>query len=460
MYFIPAIVIADSDDLAAHAATADIEASSALYISANSYIQNPYINMPSLTGTRYTSESVIQLQNVAQKWFTDGTWNVIGEASYINQNGANNYGYGANIFAQTGYVAGFSFGGFLTIMNPVLSSNINPSNPSSQAQSLPIDQQIGLQELFVEYQKDNIVQVDAGYIGINNSPWLTYYLNTFLNLVTYRGSSVNIHPGGGWLLTGVVFDDTQLLGEDGFSQQTLYNQSVYNFGPSTSNTGNNGSPSTIALGANWSTPLDNLGVRLWDYQFTDYANLAYIDSTLKFPVTSDLSFNLAAQGGIEGGNGNDVFANAGYGTVSSNIIGMQGGINYDIFLLQFGYNNVWGSSTAYGGGDIVSPYTYQYATDPLYTTAWIFGLVEKSAGSAYKITPALNLLDNKLQLSTSYAYYATTAQPPSSEYDLQINYLIPQIKGLTVYGGFGYLLQSVEQGGNFYMGQVMLSYLY
>ena len=210
-------------DQAAHGAAAEDITPAATYISASAYIQNPYIGMPSLGGTQNIAESQQEKQNIAEKWFADGTWNVIGEASYVSQNGVGNYAYGANIFGQTGQVAGFSFGGFLTIMNPFLANNINPGNPDEQVQNLPIDQQITPQELFTEYQYKNIVQVDAGWIGINNSPWLTYYQNNVLNLVTYQGIAVNVHPGGGWLLTGLALNGTQLTGETGFSQQTLYN---------------------------------------------------------------------------------------------------------------------------------------------------------------------------------------------------------------------------------------------
>ncbi len=45
------------------------------YISSHNFSQNPYIGMPSLGDTQaFPSESVLDTQNVAQKWFADGTW--------------------------------------------------------------------------------------------------------------------------------------------------------------------------------------------------------------------------------------------------------------------------------------------------------------------------------------------------------------------------------------------------
>lgn len=456
-----AVIAFADEDAPAHEAEAEQVSPAASYISTSSYIQNPYVGMPSKGGTQNITESQLELQNVAEKWFTDGAWNVMGMGSYVNQAGGNNIGYAANIFGQTGQVAGFSFGGFMTIANPFLSQDIDPSSLPIQAQGLPINKQITPQELFAEYQYSNIVQVDAGYIGVNNSPWLTYYQNNALNLVTYQGAIVNIHPGGNWLITALALNGAQLLGETGFSQLTMYNYQRDFNAAGIPVTGNNGSQDTLAFGTVWSTLSNDLNVRLWGYHFSNYANLAYADSNLKLSVNKDLYFTLAAQGLMEEGSGeSNVISSAGLGTVNSNMVGLQFGFNYKIFNLQLGYNNIWGGDGAYGGGNIVSPYTYQLATDPLYTTGWMVGMVERSAGQAYKIAPSLNLMDNALQIIPSYENFATTAQPGSSEYDLQIIYNVKQIKGFTIFGGYGYLFQSDEQGGNTYQGQVMFSYLY
>ncbi len=460
----------EQDELNAHAAIANaIVYPADLYISSSSYTQNPYSGFPSSGDTQHVSESQLATHNVAQKWFSDGTWNVMSEASYVDQTGSNNFGYGVNIFAQTGFVAGFSFGGFFTIMNPVFASTLDPSDPLQQAQGLPVNQQITTQELFTEYQFSNIVEANLGWIGINNSPWLTYYQNNALNLITYQGASFNVHPGGGWLVTGLFLNGVQQLGSSDFNSQTFYGyNSVYSSGGLIAQDSSNASSGTAALGANWSVPDNSFSFRLWGYQFENYANLAYADSTLKFVATDDLSFTIGMQGAIEGSGGGNVLENNGYGSANSNMVGLMLGLDYSIFGIQIAYNNIWGPSTAYGGGDLVSPYTYQYASDPLYTTGWLAGMIEKSsAGSAYKIAPSLSLLNSNLIIGPSYEYYATsvselipTSIPATSEYDLQITYKIPQIKGLTIFAGSGYLLQPEDIGGNIYSGQVMVSYLY
>ncbi len=442
---------------------------SGVYISPNTYTQNPYIGLPSLSGTQTISESQTSSQNVAQKWFEDGTWNVIAQASYIGTPGANNYAYGANLFGQTGTVAGFSFGGFVTINNPLFVNEIEPSDVALQAQGLPVaEQDFTPQEAFVEYQYSNIFQSDVGLIGINNSPWLTYYQNNAMNLVTYQGGSFNLNLGSGFLVTGIAFNQSQLLGENGFSQLSMYN-ATFDAGTQTTEINNQTGEGTVALGALWSIPGDWLTTRLWDYQFSGYANMIYADTNLKLKANDNLDFLIAIQGAVQSGSSNNILNNNGYGAnVQSNMMGLQLGMNYDWFGLQLAYNSIGGPSDSYQGGNLVSPYTYQYATDPLYTTSWMLGMIEKAAGQAYKISPSATFLDGSLSIIPSYAYYATSgmdanlsaAFPATTEWDLVVNYMIPQIKGLTVYGGYGYLLQPEDIGGNQYQAQVMLSYLY
>lgn len=321
--------------------------------------------------------------------------------------------------------------------------------------------QITPQELFLEYQHSNIVQADVGWIGINNSPWMTYYQNNALNMVTYQGASVNVNPGGGWLLSGFAINGAQLLGEEGFSNQTMYN-STWDNGTGTGNVGTEGSPSTFAIGANWVSQDELINLRLWGYKFTNYADMAYADTEIKLPVNKDTNFTLGFQGALQGSDGEgNILNNNGYGnSVRSNMLGAQVGFHYDVFDLQLGYNNIWGPSGGYEAGGLVSPYTYQYATDPLYTTGWIQGMVERSSGQAYKIAPSLTFLEGNLVISPSYQYYATQLIPASSEYDLQISYSIPQVKGLTLFGGYGYLTNGDEDGNGVYQAQIMASYLY
>ena len=69
------------------------------------------------------------------------------------------------------------------------------------------------------------MQADVGFIGINNSPWLaTNYYSDQSSAVTYQGASVNVNPGGGWLLTGITFNGAN------YPVQWIYGSTLYNPG--------------------------------------------------------------------------------------------------------------------------------------------------------------------------------------------------------------------------------------
>ncbi|MFN8770964.1 MAG: hypothetical protein ACK5Z5_04335 [Neisseriaceae bacterium] len=427
------------------------------------YVQNPYLGMPSGSDTHKINEKTMKESGVLEKLLYNGNWNIYLGASYINQNGADNYGYGTNLYGQTGQLFGFSVGGLITIMNPFFSNQLHPSDPLYQSQTLPVSRQVTPQELFAQYQYRNIFQIDAGWIAISNSPWMTYYQNNALNLMTYQGVIINLNPGYGWTLTGFAINGAQFPGQNNFSQQTMYNY-MPDYATATPNIGNLTSNGTIAMGASWNNSNNNLNFRIWGYQFEGYSNLLYADTTLKLPLNKDFAFTLNLQGALQGSNSNGNILNSNdYGdSVNSNMLGIQLEIDYKIVGLQLAYNNIWGPNNGYYNGNIISPYTYQIATDPLYTTGWMIGMIEKSAGQAYKIATPLNLLNNQLTIIPSYQYYSTTAIPASSEYDLQISYNIPKIKGLTVFAGYGYTIQPGENNSNTdnYQAQLMFNYLY
>lgn len=442
-----------------------------IYIDRQAYIQDPYAGLPSGGGTQNVSESQLANQNIWQKWFTDGTYNVMAMGAYATSNGYPNTSIAANIFAQTGQVAGFSFGGLMTIANPGGAPFSTPYQ-DGQIQFLPVNQEILPTELFAEYQYKNIVQVDVGRIGINNSPWLSsaYYNNMQAPGMTYQGGLVNVNPGGGWLLTGLAFNQALPVGQSSFNNLTLYN-SGFDYGTETANTLNEQTSGTMAIGANYTGDGNNLTARIWGYQFENYANLAYADSSLKLPVNKTLTFNLSAQGGYETGTNGNIISSNSDGTINSTFFGAQAGFNYDWFGLTVAANTLFGSSNSYLGGGLISPYTYQIATDPLYTTSYMMGMVEKSGGNAYKITPSFSFMNNSLVIAPSAAFYQTTAVAASQEYDIVTTYNVQQIKGLLFTLDTAWLVQAPYAnpfpnngggmtGGNTYVIQFGTSYLY
>ena len=114
-------------------------------------------------------------------------------------------------------------------------------------------------------------------------------------------------------------------------------------------------------------------------------NMVYADTTINF-LSMTILFTIF-QGAMQGQNGDgNISNNNGYGnSVSSNMVGTNLAFNYSIFGLSIAYNNIWGPSDGYEAGGLVSPYTYQYATDPLYTTGWIQGMIEDHLDKLVKL---------------------------------------------------------------------------
>ena len=469
--FLCLVLIATSTSIFADGNESAIENTNAKYVAANNYIQNPYAALVSAGGTKPFNESQMVNQNFAERLFADGTWNIqIGASAQYTGAGAGypNYAYGANLFGQTGSVAGFSIGGLFTAMNPFFVSQMNGYNTNASP-FLPSNEQVTLSEAYLEYQHNNVVQIDVGYIGINNSPWLSnnYYTNVMSPGTTYQGVLVNVYPGGGWLLTGLTFNGAQIVSETGFTPLTFYNKGYNYFGGSVANSNPLVTSSgTAALGADYTGWNNKYNLRLWGYQFNNYGTLLYADSSIKFQLSKALSFNLAAQSGTDNqlGNSSNALTNANLGQISSNFIGVQGVINYDWFSLNLGYNNVWGSSSAYGSGSIVTPYTYGFATDPLYTTPYMSGLADLgTAGTAYKISPTLTFINGNLSLAPAYTVFNTALAEwnGTQEYDFVASYNVPQVKGLTLFGVYAYQqVPDVNSNGSTYITQVYVSYLY
>ncbi|MEN9946092.1 MAG: hypothetical protein RLZZ293_478 [Pseudomonadota bacterium] len=439
------------------------------YIQTYNYWQNPWHD---LTKSQVNSPSDLEdltQQNIMQRLFNNGIWNLwtAVSAQYTGAGaGFPSYGYGTSLFAQTGQIGGFSAGGMFELINPIAANNLNGSNKNS-APFLPAKQQITPSEAFLEYQYNHIVQVDAGLIAINNSPWLSqnYYDNMLTAGATYQGLAINIAPGNGWLLSVIGFNAAQGISETGFTGLTWYNKGYdYAGGLINNNNTNETSNGTIAIGANYSA-WDNLyNLRMWGYNFANYGQLLYADTSLKLPINQIINFTLAAQGGTNNNftNSNTALNNAGYGGINSNFLGIQGGFNYDWMGLNVAYNNIWGSG--FGSGAIVSPFTFGMATDPLYTTPYMAGLVDlATAGSAYKISPNLNFLSGNLTISPAFTSFSTANSQSNGtkEYDLTVSYNITQIKGLTLFVAYAY--QQVPQANpnnSSYVSQFFASYLY
>ncbi len=156
----------------------------------------------------------------------------------------------------------------------------------------------------------------------------------------------------------------------------------------------------------------NLDLSLWYYDFTDFARMAYAEGEYRF-ATQDALRPYAKAQLVREWYGSNAFETNGIhlfdqpGTTSDNLTwGVVAGVKVRAFDLSAAYNRLQSrGSGAFGGGALVSPYTAGYATDPLFTTSMIRGLVELGPGSAWKLAGSLYAWGKRLQLIASFARY-------------------------------------------------------
>jgi hypothetical protein len=97
--------------------------------------------------------------------------------------------------------------------------------------------------------------------------------------------------------------------------------------------------------------------------------------------------------------------------VNATAYSFQLGLNYtrnssflDKGSITLSYNNTPEHGGSTGDGAIASPYTIGYATDPLYTTALIRGLVELGPGDAKRVALTQHLFDNKVAAVVAFSH--------------------------------------------------------
>jgi hypothetical protein len=192
---------------------------------------------------------------------------------------------------------------------------------------------------------------------------------------------------------------------------------------------------TLAAGASYGTK--SLKAEASYYDFYDFANMFYTDANYTLPTGGAVLPFLAGQflrewdadsylnadrfgTAIDGVKGNGVDATA---------FGAQLGLKYTlgspIFgagLLALSYNALLVHQGSVGGGAIVSPYTIGYATDPLYTTALIRGLVELGPGDAKRVALTQHMFGDHILATVAFSRFDTKLSGGSNDTYADLTY--------------------------------------
>ncbi|MBA2079142.1 hypothetical protein [Rhodanobacter sp. PCA2] len=316
---------------------------------------------------------------------------------------------------------GFSLGASLLTANAL---GTRPSNPDKLDTTMMGDGNSlsALGQAYVQY-KNHGVLVRAGQQYLN-TPWMGSSDARVLP-ASYQAVLAGFTPAKGWDIYGLRSFGWKSRTSDGYHFDNLYYPVAYRgdalYGgiaglPATAKT----TPGTWALGTTWESR--GFKGQAWYYDFIDFARMGYADGSYTFKTGSGFDPFVAAQyveehagsGSIPAESGLALFGVGGH-KVDSRAWGANAGINIPHGKFDVSWNRIGQQGGAIGGGALVSPYTAGWASDPLYTTSMIRGLVEQGPGTAWKARFSYGLLDDRLLLTAAYASYETKLRGDSHD---------------------------------------------
>lgn len=364
--------------------------------------------------------------------------------------------------------ATYSLGGELRVLTPAILGGfqlgaslytaqdlgLNSDNSKAVDKTLPPGPLTVLGQAYLQYSNSKFLV--RGGDQLINTPWMNAADSRMIPN-TFRGIYASWTPQQNLSFIAMRMFDFKSRTSDTFNGTNLYNPE--NPG-GTAISGLQGETFSGAQAVAMTYKNHAFNSQLWAYQFFDFAKLLYGDLQYTFNQQGSLHPFIGAQFVKEWGDGDNVLEQESSGAADATALGAQLGLENERFRLALSYNKIFSVEDAYNNGDIVSPYTTGYASDPLYTTSMLGGLVEKSTGDAVKIAGTLFALNKQLQFTSSFAQYFTEPNTPNTnETDFDITYTFSKsshLSGLSIRNRLGFL-NGTTTGDN-YSDRLMLQF--
>ena len=317
--------------------------------------------------------------------------------------------------AQTASLYGFSAGASLVSANSLGSLADNPKRVDTTLMG-PTDSVTALSQAYLQY-KNSWVMARAGYQYLN-TPFMGNSDGRLLPN-SYEALSAVFTPVAGWNILAIrelsykSRTSTDYFNDNNYYPNAYQGDSLYGGNQSLPLTARQTS-GTWALGSTYVN--GGLKAQGWYYDFRQFARLGYVDGSYVFKTGTGFDPVIGLQALSENGGGSDnvlvqnkTKLNGIAGTkVKSRVWGADVGVVIPNGRFDIMYNKIeQESGSVIGSGAVVSPFTASFATDPLYTTSMIRGLVEAGPGHATKAKFAYDLFDKRVQLVAAYAKYTT-----------------------------------------------------
>lgn len=304
-----------------------------------------------------------------------------------------------------------------------------------------------LGEAYLQYRKADFL-TRVGNQRIDN-PWINSS-DGFMIPNLYQAGLVSFQP-----VEGIQIEAERILRfknrtASGFDNSNLF--VIPNYKPHYTGSDNGAS----AFGMTYKG--DSVNAKTWFYRFNDFAKMAYLQGGYTLTRTGVSPF-VDFQFMRETSDGAMLL-----GAVDSKAYGarMGGALPDKLGRAYFAYNMVPANMVAgISNGNMLSPYTQFYNTDPLYTTVMNYGLVSsRGAGNAWKMGANMKLLDEKLDVELTYSKYNTAPYVANVDaYMLDIAYhLSGTLKGVTIRDRLGIEHGIQEWGGAYVDNRIMLQY--
>lgn len=296
----------------------------------------------------------------------------------------------------------------------------------------------GFSQAYLEYANRWLVaRAGDQYLA---TPWMGQSDSRVIP-ASYQGAMLDFKPVKGWDIYAIRTLRWKSRTSDGYTDDNVYYPSTYH---GDRMYGNNGSLPRTAREADGTTAIGTTyaaggwKAQAWYYDFEHFGRMGYVDGMYTFKTDSGIDPFIGAQVVRQTSGSDNVLVDtktkitglAG-NRVDAQAWGVDAGAKAGKAKFDLSYNKLDRQHGAVGGGAIISPYTNTYATDPLYTTSMLRGLVEQGPGHAWKARASYAFLQDALTVTASYAHYDTNLRGESHDVYVDIVYKLDKLlKGL------------------------------
>jgi hypothetical protein len=389
------------------------------------------------------------------------------ERAYTNPDvlDQNAFNLGGTVGLVTAPLYGWQAGVTLGSAN---SLGLNPEDSKRVDETLPAGTIYMLTEAFLQWRQKYFTL--RGPEQIIDTPWIMPS-DSRIKPSAFRGFYGEASPFADfelledWTVVGLRLFDFNGRAESTFTPTNLYIPGHAGGSPVAQLAGET-TPGAQAFGLKWSRKGAPFNAQIWWNQFFNFSRLMWVDLSYVYKTKSGLSPIFGFQFANQTGDGENTIVKSGMGPAGhTQAVGVLAGVDTEYVRLTAAYNGITSQKGAFANGDLLSPYSTGYATDPLYTTQMIGGMIEKqSAGSAFKVAATSFLLGSQIKAILSYARYyiiptsAYASEPSEINFDVAYSFSRSStLDGLSIRNRFG-VMTGNRDDANFYYNRVQIQY--